>query len=169
MVQFSQWPEGVSVVIQVKPAVFCTFLSFLHLPLLYSSLSSYLFFSLSKSSLSFPIPCLPPVLPYATTPPTHTLVYSHITFHLSLLFFPVLSAPLLIISLSLIDSLNNSSSFIFSSSPSYLPMSPSPLLYQLCSHYCCFTLSSLFSPPISSSYLLFGSSPFLSSMYSISG
>lgn len=94
MVQFSQWPKGVSVVIQVTPAVFCTFLSFFHLPLLYSF----------KSSLSFPIPCLPPVLPMLLPPPPHTHLFTPISSFIFLshifLFYSFLSAPLLIISLS---------------------------------------------------------------------
>lgn len=126
MVQFSQWPKGVSVVIQVTPAVFCTFLSFFHLPLLYSF----------KSSLSFPIPCLPPVLPMLLPPPTHThtcLLPYHLSSSFHIFFSSILSCPPhFSLFPYLIDSLNNSSSFIFSSShtfissssPSYLPTPP---------------------------------------------
>lgn len=136
----------------------------------------------SDAGRSFPIPCLPPVLPMLLPPPTHTLVYSHIIFHLpftyfSLLFFPVRPTSHYFLIWLILLTTPLPSSFPLPILL-YLPLlhpiflrhlTCSPLLYQLCSHYCCFTLSPLFSPPISSSCLLFGPSPFLSSMYSISG
>lgn len=120
--------------------------------------------------------------PHATPPPTHTLVYSHIIFHLpftyfSLLFFPVRPTSHYFLIWLILLTTPLPSSFPLPILL-YLPLphpiflchlTCSPLLYQLCSHYCCFTLSPLFSPPISSSCLPFGPSPFLSSMYSISG